>query len=55
MVQEGDVLGTIFDALHGEPVETVVAPASGLVFVQRRYSAVYPGTLIARICRKERT
>jgi len=53
-VKEGDVLGTIFDALRGEPVETVTAPADGLVFVQRRYSAVYPGTLIARICRKER-
>lgn len=53
-VAEGDVLGTIFDALRGEPVETVVAPADGLVFVQRRYSAVYPGTLIARLCRKER-
>ena len=53
-VQAGDVLGTIFDALRGEPVETVIAPESGLVFTQRRYSAVYPGTLIARLCRKER-
>jgi len=25
-----------------------------LIFTQRRYSAVYPGTLIARLCRKER-
>lgn len=55
VVKEGDVLGTIFNALEGEPVETVVAPESGLVFTQRRYSGVYPGTLIARICRKERT
>ena len=54
-VKQGDVLGTIFDALQGQPVETVLAPADGLVFVQRRYSVVYPGTLIARICRKERT
>ena len=54
-VNEGDVLGTIFNALEGEPVETVIAPKSGLVFTQRRYSGVYPGTLIARICRKERT
>ncbi|MBR4039708.1 MAG: succinylglutamate desuccinylase/aspartoacylase family protein [Clostridia bacterium] len=53
-VAAGDVLGTIFDALEGEPVETVTAPESGLVFTQRRYSAVYPGTLIARLCRKER-
>lgn len=53
-VDEGDVLGTIIDALSGEPVETVTAAESGLVFSQRRYSAVYPGTLIARLCRKER-
>ena len=54
IVQEGDVLGTIINALSGEPVETVVAPEGGLVFTERRYSAVYPGTLIARLCRKER-
>lgn len=53
-VKAGDVLGTIFDALEGRPVETVVAPEGGLVFTQRRYSAVYPGTLIARLNRKER-
>lgn len=53
-VKAGEVLGTIVDALAGEPVETVVATESGLVFTQRRYSAVYPGTLIARLCRKER-
>ena len=53
-VKEGDVLGTIIDALEGEALETVVAPMDGLVFTQRRYSAVYPGTLIARLCRKER-
>ena len=54
VVKEGDVLGTIVDALKGEPLETVVAQEGGLVFTQRRYSAVYPGTLIARLCRKER-
>ena len=53
-VHQGDVLGKIFNALEGEPVETVIAPEDGLVFTQRRYSAVYPGTLIARLCRKER-
>ena len=42
------------DVLTGEIVETVVAPEEGLVFTERRYSAVYPGTLIARLCRKER-
>lgn len=54
VVKEGDMLGTIFNALTGEAIETVVAPEGGLVFTQRRYSGVYPGTLIARICRKER-
>ncbi len=53
-VEAGDVLGVIIDALEGETVETVVAPAGGLVFTQRRYSCVYPGTLIARLFRKER-
>ena len=53
-VRQGDVLGKIFNALEGEQVETVIAPEDGLVFTQRRYSAVYPGTLIARLCRKER-
>ncbi len=51
-VREGDVLGEIIDALRGETVEQVIAPATGLVFSQRGYSPVYPGTLIARLCRK---
>lgn len=54
-VRSGDALGMIIDALHGEPVEVITAGESGLIFSQRRYSAVYPGTLIARLCRKERT
>ena len=53
-VREGDVLGTIINALDGVTVETVVAPESGLTLTERRNSAVYPGTLIARLCRKER-
>ncbi|MDO4741237.1 MAG: succinylglutamate desuccinylase/aspartoacylase family protein [Eubacteriales bacterium] len=52
-LEKGERLGVIIDALRGEPVEEVLAPASGLVFSQRGYSAVYPGTLIARQCRKE--
>lgn len=51
-VEEGQVLGTVIDALHGEVRERVKAPCSGLMFSQRSYSAVYPGTLIARL-RKE--
>ncbi len=53
-VREGDVLGCVVDALEGTVRETVKSPVSGLVFTQRSYSAVYPGTLIARI-RKEPT
>lgn len=53
-VSEGEVLGCVVDALEGTIRETVKAPVSGLVFTQRSYSAVYPGTLIARI-RKEPT
>ena len=52
VVSEGQVLGTVIDALEGVAREQVKAPCSGLVFSQRSYSAVYPGTLLARI-RKE--
>ena len=48
-VEAGDSLGTIIDALEGVVRETILAPHRGLVFSQRSYSAVYPGTLIARI------
>lgn len=51
-VKAGQVLGEIIDALAGAPRETITAPCDGLIFSQRNYSAVYPGTLIARI-RKE--
>lgn len=45
-------LGRIVSALEGEVFEFITAPCDGLVFTQRAYSAVYPGTLLARI-RKE--
>ena len=51
-VHAGQVLGTVIDALEGVARQEVKAPCDGLVFSQRSYSAVYPGTLIARI-RKE--
>ena len=53
-VEEGELLGVVIDALQGAILEQVFAPAAGLVFSQRSYSSVYPGTLIARLCRKER-
>lgn len=52
VVKAGQILGTVIDALEGVAREEVKAPCDGLVFSQRSYSAVYPGTLIARI-RKE--
>lgn len=51
-VTAGDKLGTIFDALTGEVRETICAPVDGLVFSQRSYTPVYPGTLIARMFTK---
>lgn len=48
-LKAGDKLGMIIDALEGVVRETIVAPADGLVFSQRGYSAVYPGTLIVRL------
>ncbi len=52
-VRAGEVLGCVIDAVEGIVRESVLAPCDGLVFSQRSYSAVYPGTLIARL-RKER-
>ena len=48
-LKAGDKLGTIIDALEGVVRETITSPTDGLVFSQRSYSAVYPGTLIARL------
>ena len=48
-VAAGETLGRVFDALTGEVRETITAPSGGLVFSQRSYSPVYPGTLIARL------
>lgn len=52
-VVEGELLGTVIDSLEGKVLEEVYAPVSGLVFSQCSYCAVYPGTLIARILKKE--
>lgn len=52
-VTKGQKLGIIIDALRGEMLEEITAPAGGLVFSQRSYSVVYPGTELARLGRKE--
>ena len=54
VISAGEILGSIVSALEGEVLESVASPCDGLVFTQRSYSAVYPGTLLARI-RKEAT
>lgn len=53
-VTAGQLLGRIVDALGGAVLEEITAPCAGLVFSQRCYSAVYPGTLIARVFSKGR-
>ena len=52
-VEAGAVLGTVIDALEGVVREEIKAPCAGLVYTQRNYSAVYPGTLIAHICKNK--
>ena len=52
-VKKGQKLGVIIDALRGEMLEEILSPADGLVFSQRSYSVVYPGTELARLGRKE--
>ena len=48
-VQEGQELGLIVDPLTGEVKETLLSPASGLLFTLREYPVVYEGSLVARI------
>ena len=48
-VQAGEILGHIVSAMEGTALETIFAPCRGLIFTQRACSAVYPGTLLARI------
>ncbi|MBP3656132.1 MAG: succinylglutamate desuccinylase/aspartoacylase family protein [Clostridia bacterium] len=48
-IRAGQLLGRVIDALEGGVVEEITAPCAGLVFTQRSYTPVYPGTMIARI------
>lgn len=52
-VRPGQSLGQIVSALEGTVLETVTAPCHGLIFTQRACSAVYPGTLLARLGEEE--
>ena len=48
-IEKDVLLGKVINALTGETLEYVTSPCQGLVFSQRSYSSVYPGTLLARI------
>lgn len=48
-VEQGQELGQVVDPLTGDVCETLVCPASGLLFTLREYPVVYEGSLIARI------
>ena len=49
MVEKGQLIGVVADALTGEVAQEVTAPESGLLFTLREYPVVYPGSLLARI------
>lgn len=49
MVKQGEELAVIADPLSGEVLQTLMAPADGLLFTLREYPVVYPGSLLARI------
>jgi len=49
MVEVGDLLGEVVDAVRGEVVEEVKAPGAGLVFTLREHPVTYEGAPLARI------
>lgn len=52
-VKKGQRLGVIADPLTGQDQSIVTAPSDGLLFTLREYPVVYPGSLLARILRRE--
>ena len=51
-IRKGQTLGTIISATEASPLETILSPCSGLLFSQRLYSTVYPGTMLSRIMKQ---
>ncbi len=49
VVHKGQELAVIADPLTGQVLDTLTAPANGLLFTLREYPIVYPGSLLARI------
>jgi predicted deacylase len=52
-LNKGDVIGSIINPLSGKVLDTVKAPADGILFTIREYPIVDEGSLIGRLLRKE--
>lgn len=53
MVKTGEEIGAILNPYTGEVMESVMAPADGLLFTIREYPVVDEGSLLARILMRE--
>lgn len=49
IVEKGEKIGEVVSPLTGEVLQSVEAPAQGLLFTLRAYPVVYQGSLLARI------
>ena len=52
-LKAGDEIGRIIDPLQGEVLETILAPADGVLFTIREYPIVNAGSLLGRLLREE--
>jgi predicted deacylase len=52
-VNKGERLGKIIDAVQGKTLETVIFPASGILFTLREQPVTYQGAPLARIALEE--
>ena len=52
-LKKGDEIGCIIDPLQGEVLETILAPADGILFTIREYPIVNAGSLLGRLLREE--
>jgi predicted deacylase len=48
-VRQGELLGTIVSAFHGNILSEVRSPVDGVLFTLREYPLVYEGSLMARV------
>ena len=52
-LSKGDLIGEIVDPLQGIVLDTVTAPADGILFTLRDYPVVDEGSLLGRVLKKE--